>query len=163
MITLVLGGTRSGKSALAEKIAAGDGAAVTYVATGWASDPAMEQRIAAHTARRPAHWTTLEVVARDLAPALLELEGTVLVDALGTWVAAHPDFKLDVTALIEALVTRNGDTIVVSDEVGLGVHPSTEVGQQFRDVLGSVNLAVAEVCDQVLLVVAGRVLPLERW
>jgi adenosyl cobinamide kinase/adenosyl cobinamide phosphate guanylyltransferase len=78
-------------------------------------------------------------------------------------VAAHPDFEVDVPPVVDALVRRAGDTIVVSDEVGLGVHPSTEIGQRFRDVLGLVNHAVAEVCDQVLLVVAGRVLPLERW
>jgi nicotinate-nucleotide--dimethylbenzimidazole phosphoribosyltransferase len=163
MITLVLGGTRSGKSALAEKLAAETGAEVTYVATGWASDSAMHDRIAAHQARRPEHWSTREVAAPDLADTLGQLNGTVLVDALGTWVAGHPDFDLDVGPLVDALVARIGDTIVVSDEVGLGVHPSTDVGQRFRDVLGSVNHAVADVCDQVLLVIAGRVLPLERW
>jgi adenosyl cobinamide kinase/adenosyl cobinamide phosphate guanylyltransferase len=163
MITLVLGGTRSGKSALAEKIATTSSHQVTYVATGWATDAGMEERIALHQARRPEHWATVEVIASELADVLARLEGTVLVDALGTWVAAHPDFEVDVPPVVDALVRRAGDTIVVSDEVGLGVHPSTEIGQRFRDVLGLVNHAVAEVCDQVLLVVAGRVLPLERW
>jgi adenosyl cobinamide kinase/adenosyl cobinamide phosphate guanylyltransferase len=63
---------------------------------------------------------------------------------------------------VAALRGRSGDTVVVSEEVGLGVHPSSEVGRKFRDVLGTANQAVAELADRVLLVVAGRVLPLER-
>ena len=86
----------------------------------------------------------------------------VLVDALGTWVAAHPDLDPDIDGLVAALVARRGDTVLVSDEVGLGVHPSTEIGRRFRDVLGGVNTAVADVADDVLLVIAGRILPLPR-
>jgi adenosylcobinamide kinase/adenosylcobinamide-phosphate guanylyltransferase len=163
VITLLLGGARSGKSALAERIAARD-PAVTYVATGWASDSEMKARIEAHRSRRPLHWITVEMASpSDLPTALTAAEGTVLLDALGTWVAGHLDFQIDTTAFIDALVGRRGDTIVVSDEVGLGVHPSTEVGQHFRDALGTLNHAVADVADEVLLVVAGRVLPLPRW
>jgi adenosylcobinamide kinase/adenosylcobinamide-phosphate guanylyltransferase len=87
----------------------------------------------------------------------------VLVDALGTWVAAHADLAVDVDELLAVLRARDGDTVLVSDEVGLGVHPSTEIGRRFRDVLGDVNAAVAEHADDVLLVVAGRVLPLARF
>ena len=65
-------------------------------------------------------------------------------------------------ALLAALGARTGPTVLVSEEVGLGVHPSTEVGGRFRDALGSLNQAVAELADEVLLVIAGRVLPLER-
>jgi len=86
----------------------------------------------------------------------------VLVDTLGTWVAAHADLRPDVHRLLAALLARRGDTVIVSDEVGLGVHPSTEVGRRFRDVLGDVNTAVADAAGEVLLVVAGRVLPLVR-
>ncbi len=68
----------------------------------------------------------------------------------------------DADALCHALAHRDGPTVVVSEEVGLGVHPSTEAGRAFRDVLGDVNRAVADVADEVLLVVAGRVLPLAR-
>jgi len=89
-------------------------------------------------------------------------EGTVLVDALGTWVAAHGDLDPDIDGLVAAIVARRGDTVLVSDEVGLGVHPSTEVGRRFRDVLGGVNTAVADVADDVLFVIAGRILPLPR-
>jgi adenosyl cobinamide kinase/adenosyl cobinamide phosphate guanylyltransferase len=164
VITLVLGGTRSGKSAVAERLVAGAGS-VTYVATGQVTDDAMAARIAAHRDRRPATWTTIEAGAA-LVDALADARGTVLVDSLGTWVAAHPDLTVDVAGLCGALTTRRatatGDTVLVSEEVGLGVHAPTEVGRRFTDVLGEVNRAVADVADRALLVVAGRVLPLDR-
>jgi adenosyl cobinamide kinase/adenosyl cobinamide phosphate guanylyltransferase len=163
VITLVLGGARSGKSAVAERLAAADGGPVTYLATGSAepSDSAFAARIAAHRLRRPTSWTTVECGA-DLAAALAAAEGLVLVDALGTWLAAHHDFDADIDALLAALRARTAPTILVSEEVGLGVHPSTDLGGAFRDALGSLNQAVAELAGDVLLVVAGRVLPLER-
>jgi adenosylcobinamide kinase/adenosylcobinamide-phosphate guanylyltransferase len=163
VIALVLGGSRSGKSAVAERWVATLPEPVTYVATSVVDpgDASFAARIDAHRRRRPAGWSTLEVGC-GLAPALATLEGTVLVDALGTWVAAHDDFAVDVGELVAALRARPGDTVLVSDEVGLGVHPSTEVGGRFRDTLGTVNAAVADVADRVALVVAGRVLPLER-
>ena len=164
VITLVLGGTRSGKSALAERITASLSPPVCYVATGWAGDDAdLAERIAAHRARRPADWATVEAGA-DLVPALLDNpDGTVLVDALGSWVARHDDLVVDATALVDALSARRGDTVVVSEEVGLSVHPATEVGRRFVDILGGLNRHVAAVADDVLLVVAGRVLRLERF
>jgi adenosyl cobinamide kinase/adenosyl cobinamide phosphate guanylyltransferase len=161
MITLVLGGAGSGKSALAERLVAGSGPVVTVLATGVATDDDMAARIAAHQARRPPGWPTVEA-ASHLAPALTATPGPVLVDSLGTWVAAAPEFDVDVEGLCQALAGRDDDTVVVSDEVGLGVHPSTSVGRRFRDVLGRVNQSVADVADDVLLVVAGRVLPLGR-
>ncbi|MBW3546840.1 MAG: bifunctional adenosylcobinamide kinase/adenosylcobinamide-phosphate guanylyltransferase [Actinobacteria bacterium] len=162
MITLVLGGSRSGKSAVAERLAGRRGLPVTYVATAVADpgDADLASRIATHRARRPPAWATREAGA-DLPAVLRAAPGTVLVDALGTWVAAAPDLVVDTDALCAALVERAGDAVVVSDEVGLGVHPATEVGRRFRDVLGELNQAVAAVADEVLLVVAGRTLPLE--
>jgi adenosylcobinamide kinase/adenosylcobinamide-phosphate guanylyltransferase len=153
-VTLVLGGARSGKSAFAER-RAGPGS-VTYVATGDGAD--MPERVAAHRARRPSTWTTIEAV--DLVGVLSSVVGTVLVDSLTTWVAGAAGFEVDIDELCRALSSRSGDTVVVSDEVGLGVHPSTEVGRAFRDALGLVNQAVAAVADEVLLVVAGRALVL---
>jgi adenosyl cobinamide kinase/adenosyl cobinamide phosphate guanylyltransferase len=100
----------------------------------------------------------------DLVGALDSLdENTVaLVDSLGTWVGAQPDLAVDIEGFVATLRTRSGPSVLVSDEVGLGVHPSTEAGLRFRDALGELNLAIAEVAHDVLLVVAGRVLPLER-
>ena len=155
-VTLVLGGARSGKSSVAERLV-GDGV-VTYVATAVAAD--MPERVAAHRGRRPAHWATVET--QDLLEALCHTAGTVLVDSLTAWVAGAPEFTVNTDGLCRVLAEREGDAVVVSDEVGLGVHPSTEVGGLFRDALGLVNQAVAAVADEVLLVVAGRALQLHR-
>jgi adenosyl cobinamide kinase/adenosyl cobinamide phosphate guanylyltransferase len=161
MITLVLGGTRSGKSEVAELLAAGTADRVTYVATGTPSDADMATRIAAHRARRPTGWVTLEATT-DLPRVLTTIDGTAVVDSLGSWVAAHADLAPDVAGLSRALATRAADTIVVSEEVGLGVHAPTEAGRRFADALGELNRAVADMADEVWLVVAGRVLPLGR-
>ena len=160
MITLVLGGARSGKSALAERLATRSGAPVTYVATAYVgADEDLAARVAAHQLRRPRAWTTIEC-GPDLARVLRDVSGTVLVDSIGTWLAALPAMEPDVEALCAAIEHRGSDVILVSDEVGLGVHPSSDVGRQFRDQLGTLNQSLARVADHVLLVVAGRVLPL---
>jgi adenosyl cobinamide kinase/adenosyl cobinamide phosphate guanylyltransferase len=161
VITLVLGGARSGKSEVAERLAAELPSPVLYFATAVVEDDDdLAARVAAHRDRRPSEWKTIEAGA-DLAGALRSAhDGTVLVDALGPWVAGHRDFVVDARALVEALTSRVGDSVVVSEEVGLGVHPSTEAGRRFRDALGELNRAIADIADEVLLVVAGRVLPL---
>jgi adenosyl cobinamide kinase/adenosyl cobinamide phosphate guanylyltransferase len=161
VIVLVLGGARSGKSAVAEKLATdlADREPVTVLATAVVGDDDMAARVAVHRARRPEGWVTVET-GPDLVAALAASPGVTLVDALGTWVAAAPDLSVDGAGLCTALARRDADTVVVSEEVGLGVHPATEAGRRFRDVLGLLNQAVAATADQVLLVVAGRTLAL---
>jgi adenosyl cobinamide kinase/adenosyl cobinamide phosphate guanylyltransferase len=162
-ITLVLGGARSGKSEVAEVLAARGGVPVTYIATASVrDDPGWDERVAAHRRRRPESWATLEV-GEALVEALAACRGTVLIESLGTWIAASDGFDADVEGLVGALAARDGHTIVVAEEVGLGVHPSTEVGGRFRDALGKANRAVADISDEVLLVVAGRILRLESF
>jgi adenosylcobinamide kinase/adenosylcobinamide-phosphate guanylyltransferase len=166
VIVLVLGGARSGKSEVAEAWAsrsAGDGGHVVYLATADRSgaDPQMAGRIEEHVRRRPAHWSTRELApGGDLGAALRAEDAVVLVDSLGTWVAGQDEFAVDVEHLTAALVGREGDTILVSDEVGLGVHPYSEAGRHYRDSLGVLNKAISAIADEVLLVVAGRVLRL---
>jgi adenosylcobinamide kinase / adenosylcobinamide-phosphate guanylyltransferase len=162
VITLVLGGARSGKSAVAERLAGALPPPVTYLATATVDpgDSDHAARVAAHVGRRDPSWTTVEVGA-GLVEALRTTTGTVLVDSLGTWVASMLDRADAVGELADVLARRTGDTVLVSEEVGMGVHPSSAVGRRFRDALGELNVAVAEVADEVLLVVAGRVLPLE--
>ena len=155
MITLVLGGARSGKSALAERLAAERAGPVTYVATATVTDDDMAARIAVHRARRPSEWSTVEA-GRDLVRALRGAAGTALVDSLGAWVAATPGLEVDADALAHTLEGRSGDTVVVSEEVGLSVHPESDIGRRFVDVLGTVNQRVAALADEVVLVVAGR-------
>jgi adenosyl cobinamide kinase/adenosyl cobinamide phosphate guanylyltransferase len=160
VITLVLGGARSGKSEVAEELTSRHRSPVTYVATMvTADDPDLEARVAAHRLRRDRTWTTVEA-GDDLTGLLNRLDGTVLVDSLGPWVAGQAQMGADGYALCAALRTRNGDTVLVSDEVGMAVHPTTDEGLRFRDALGTINRAVSSVADRVYLVVAGRVLPL---
>jgi adenosylcobinamide kinase/adenosylcobinamide-phosphate guanylyltransferase len=158
LITLVLGGARSGKSAVAERLV-GDGPG-TYVATGTATDDGMATRIAAHRARRRPTWRTIEESGPGLPKILADAVGPVLLDSLTAWMAAAPGFAVDAGELCMALTERHGDTVVVSDEVGLGVSPSTAAGNTFRDALGLLNQQVAAAADEVILVVAGRTLRL---
>lgn len=172
MKVLVTGGVRSGKSRHAESLLA-DEPAVRYVAPGPVRDDAdWQARIAAHRARRPEHWTTEET--GDLAAALAA-NGAVIVDCLGTWLtrlvddagmwdASVPDLAAYVDsavgAALEALSVAAGTVVLVTNEVGMGVVPEHRSGRVFRDLLGSVNQRFGAVCDEVHLVVAGRVLRL---
>lgn len=163
MITLVLGGTRSGKSVVAERIAAESSVPVTYVATARLdpTDADHAARIDRHRSRRPPAWDTIECpVAEDLPALLRQTEGTALVDSLGTWITGHPALTPDVAALVAALQSRDGDTVVVSEEVGMSPHAPTELGRRFTDALGEANHSISAVADRALLVVAGRALEL---
>lgn len=167
MRVLVTGGVRSGKSRHAESLLSG---AVTYVAPGPVRDDAdWAARIAAHRARRPAAWTTLET--GDLAAALA-VDGPVLVDCLGTWLTRLVDDAglweapvAEAVSYVDAATTAaiaalRDDVVLVTNEVGLGVVPEHRSGRLFRDLLGAVNQAFGAACDEVHLVVAGRVLRL---
>lgn len=158
MITLVLGGARSGKSSVAEGLCRGP---VVYIATyvDDGGDPDMANRVAEHRARRPLEWTTVETDDAVAAVRSAPRDAPLLLDSLTTWAGLG---DVDGPGLAAALNARPGDAVVVSDEVGLGVHPSTEAGRLFRDRLGELNRQVADVADRVLLVVAGRVLELGR-
>lgn len=165
-MSLVLGGTRSGKSEYAESLVKALPGPVTYMATAVVGDdPDFARRVEVHRRRRPEGWTTAEVGA-ELVEALGRTEGSALVDSLGTWVAGSwssaDGFAADSDGLCRVLRERRGHTVLVSEEVGLGVHPPTEAGRQFADALGHLNRAVAGVADDAVLVVAGRVLRLDR-
>ncbi|GIE96758.1 bifunctional adenosylcobinamide kinase/adenosylcobinamide-phosphate guanylyltransferase [Paractinoplanes rishiriensis] len=165
---LVLGGIRSGKSAFAEALVA-DATSVRYVATavGGEDDPEWLDRIEAHQRRRPQTWSTEETGADPTRLAALLTEAkpddTLLVDDLGGWVtglldpARQPnDDQADVAALAAAVRACTARVVLVSPEVGLSLVPTTPVGRAFTDALGTTNEALAEVCDRVAFVVAGR-------
>jgi adenosylcobinamide kinase/adenosylcobinamide-phosphate guanylyltransferase len=163
---LVLGGARSGKSAHAESLV-GDRDDVIYLATSVPvpGDDEWAQRLAAHRARRPSGWTTLETTA----PSDLLRGGTILVDSVTTWVAALMDetgvwagepgaaerLAARCDALVNAWAMTPAHVVAVSDEVGLGVVPETSSGRLFRDTLGAVNQRLAGTADEVWFVVAG--------
>lgn len=172
---LVLGGVRSGKSRLAERIAARFDR-VVYVAPGPvpdAHDAEWAARVATHQAQRPASWQTVET--GDVPAAIRSADAPcVLVDCLGTWVTrvlddtgawddrlrAETELARATAELADAVAHTPSTVVLVSNEVGWGVVPAHASGRLFRDALGRLNQAMAEVADQVLLVVAGRVLDL---
>lgn len=167
MLTLVLGGTRSGKSEFAERLAMESKVpCVSYVAAGGlaegtgseSADGDWIRKVETHRQRRPASWITIEVVpGADLAAVLEDCTGTILVDSLGPWLAGVRNFVVDIDALVEQLTKAERRMIVVSDEVGLGVHPQFESGRQFREALGVLNRRISSVATNAYLVVAGRV------
>jgi adenosylcobinamide kinase / adenosylcobinamide-phosphate guanylyltransferase len=162
-LTVLLGGARSGKSALALRLAAAH-EPVVFVATAEARDDEMATRIEHHRRERPAEWLTVEEPLR-LRPAI---EGappgaTLVIDCLSLWVAnllERGEPVDDGAAAVAA--ARPGLTIAVSNEVGLGIVPATPLGREYRDVLGRVNALWANAAERAYFVVAGRTLPLER-
>ena len=167
MRALVLGGVRSGKSAYAESLVAGR---VAYVATAPARDDAdWALRIAAHRARRPASWSTVEAGGdpKLLVDAVRAAEPgcSLLVDDVGNWLTSALDVTggweqpaaLDavVFELVDAVARCRAPLVLVSPEVGWGVLPATRAGRIFADAQGRLNQRLAAACDQVTLVVAG--------
>ncbi len=169
-LTFLLGGARSGKSRLAVRMATGWAGPVVFLATAEARDADIAERIERHRQERPAEWETLEAPL-DLTDALSAAPGEafVVVDCLTLWVSnmleAGRSADLVEEAAREAAAVAAGraaPTVVVSNEVGLGIVPGRAVGRAFRDVLGVVNAAFAAEAEPAYLVVAGRVLGLER-
>jgi adenosylcobinamide kinase / adenosylcobinamide-phosphate guanylyltransferase len=168
-LTFLLGGARSGKSTLATELASSSGGRVTVIATGEARDAEMAARIASHRAERPAAWRTVEEpLELEAALAAVPAESAVIVDCLSLWVAnliERGDDDGDVEAFSERVADvarkRTPPTIVVSNEVGLGIVPASPLGRRYRDVLGRVNAQWAAVADEAALVVAGRKLRLQ--
>ena len=176
-LILITGGARSGKSALAERLAM-RGERVLFVATAEALDDDMARRIAAHRGSRPAEWDTLEE-PRSLPEAIRRKAvgadsayDTIIVDCLTIWVSnllllhegnADAEARIVETAekLLDARASSDARWIVVTNEVGLGVVPSSSLGRVYRDALGRVNSLVASRADKVYLMAAGLALDLK--
>jgi histidinol-phosphate/aromatic aminotransferase/cobyric acid decarboxylase-like protein/adenosyl cobinamide kinase/adenosyl cobinamide phosphate guanylyltransferase len=187
-LILVLGGTRSGKSAVAERLAAAAGGPVRYLATAPTGEDGDHERIALHRSRRPASWETVEIAAlQDLALPVKDAgSSTVLLDGLGAWLAGvlHGAGLLDddgrrddpanaidgaaalagiehaVAALADAACDRDALTVVVGEESGMAPVAATRGTRRWVDLLGSAHQALAARADRVLLVVAGRAIDL---
>lgn len=163
----VLGGARSGKSALAERLARETGLARVYLATAQAFDAEMAARIARHRADRGEGWRTVEA-PHDLAGALARVDGeacVVLVDCLTLWLSnrmlAGADVEAESAQLCTALAAMRAPVVAVSNEVGFGIVPDTALGRRFRDAQGRLNQQVAALADLAVLVVAGLPLVLK--
>ena len=164
--TLVLGGSRSGKSGFAESLL-DEQAPVDYLATAadQPGDAEWAARVAMHRQRRPESWRTIETA--DIAAVLTADGPPVLIDSITTWLArtmddgegwgAGPSDEVDarLDALCSAWAMTGRRVVAVSDEVGSGIVPPTESGRRFRDALGLLNQRLAAAADEVQLVVAG--------
>lgn len=165
-LSLVLGGARSGKSRYAEALVADLPPPWIYVATGRAGDEEMRRRIAAHRARRNRSWRTVE--APVALGEVLDAAGAapVLVDCLTLWLTnlllGEHEIEAAVRALEEALDRRAGPTVLVGNEVGLGIVPENALARRFRDEAGLLHQRLAARADHVVLVAAGLPLVLKE-
>lgn len=161
MKQLILGGARSGKSALAEDLAGATDLEVIYIATATANDGEMQQRIAHHQQQRPAHWTTIEspyelteTLQQQAAP-----QRCLLVECLTLWLSNllcdARNTELAREALLKAVAELPGEIIFVSNEVGLGVIPMGSLSRQFVDESGRLHQSLAQQCDRVVFTAAG--------
>jgi len=169
-LVVFTGGARSGKSAAASRLAESHGSAVVVAVAGVAvDDTEMAARIEQHRADRPSAWTTMEVAGLPIAewlpavPAgavlLLDCLGTLLSDVLwgdGKQLTDETEAETLAHALTDALAARAGDTIIVTNEVGMGVVPVSTSGRLFRDVLGRANARLVAHADAAYLVVCGH-------
>ena len=160
VVTLVLGGARSGKSRYAETLVEAAGAGL-YLATAQAFDGEMEERIRLHKERRGDLWTTHEEPL-NLAQAIAEQSGSnhmVLVDCLTLWLSnlmeAGKNVDAESAGLCETLKDAKGPVVLVSNEVGMGIVPENALSRAFRDHQGRLNQAVAAAADKVVFVAAG--------
>lgn len=157
-LSLVIGGARSGKSALAERLVRAARLPLTYIATAEAWDAEMAERIAQHRTDRGADWHTVEA-PRDLAGALATARGAVLVDCATLWLTntmlAEADLAAETATLLAALAGHPGPVVVVSNEVGWSIVPENALARRFRDEQGRLNQRLAGVSDLVLGVMAG--------
>lgn len=160
-ITLVTGGARSGKSALAERLCARHSGPRIYIATAQGLDTEMIDRIAIHRARRGAGWRTVEA-PRDLSRALryTDGQGVRLVDCLTLWLA-NCGGSVDMAALTVTLRQMQSPVVLVTNELGAGIVPADPATRSFRDAHGWMNQAVADIADQVWMAVCGQPLRLK--
>ena len=163
MKTLILGGVRSGKSRLAERIALLSGRQVVYVATATAGDEEMARRIEGHRSRRPRDWMLVEE-SLELGRVIAASAGSarcLVVDCLTLWLTnllVNPDPSLlqsEREALLETLQELAGDIILVGNETNMGIIPLGEISRRFCDEAGSLHQELAARCDRVILTVAG--------
>lgn len=157
-LSLIIGGARSGKSRLAERLAYASNLPRSYIATAEVWDDEMRDRIAQHVADRGDDWLTIEA-PRDVTGALARAKGVVLIDCATLWLTnvmlAEGDIRAETATLIAALRAHPGPVIIVSNEVGWGIVPDNALARSFRDEQGRLNQRLAEVADLVVGVMAG--------
>lgn len=172
MIHLISGGSRSGKSRYAERLAAQHEGPVRYIATAEVCDEEFAERVRQHRLQRPGHWTVIEA-ERGLAELVLahdQEDGLLLVDCLGMWLMRffrsddqfdEMDFVQERQWLLEAIVAVQGQLLLVTNEIGWGVMPVGSMTRRYADLLGRLNQDIAAHCPRVTLIACGLPLPLK--
>ena len=177
-LIVVVGGRKSGKSRLAARLAGDTVAPVTYVACAEVQDEEFGARVARHKADRPSDWTTVETF--DLLDVLADTPGTVIIDALDTWLLhrmeqaalftddavnddAVDELLGEVDAIARAAADRPALTVLVAGTVGDGIHPMGAANRRYLDLHGLALQALSDAAEQVLVTVAGRVLQASRF
>ncbi|NEX47550.1 bifunctional adenosylcobinamide kinase/adenosylcobinamide-phosphate guanylyltransferase [Rhodobacter sp. ETT8] len=159
-LTLVIGGARSGKSRLAERLVTATGRPRCYIATAQAFDAEMQARIDQHRTDRGPDWQTLEAPT-DIATALAACDpgSAILIDCATLWLSNHllagHDLDAAGTTLVQALTTHAAPIVIVSNEVGWGIVPENALARQFRDAQGRLNQQIAARAGSVIGVMAG--------
>ena len=159
---IFLGGTRSGKSLVAEQAIASGHSEICYLATApraWAlSDPDFAARVAGHQERRGANWRSVELdAAGDIYDLIENADIPTLVDSVGGWLAHDVDFVPDFIRLEQAIRRCSVPLSFVAEEAGLSVHPESKAARRYVDLLGQANQAISSCVDRVFFVAAGRV------
>jgi adenosyl cobinamide kinase/adenosyl cobinamide phosphate guanylyltransferase len=168
-LTVLLGGARSGKSSLAARMGERHGGEVAYIATSphIVGDADLDDRIANHRAERPAEWTTIEEQV-DLQSAISNAgDAFVIIDCLTLWLnnmihygRGDSEIRDASRSALTAIASRTAPSVVITNEVGLGIIPDNELARRYRDELGRLNQSWVAASDQAWLMIAGRALPL---
>lgn len=173
-LILVTGGARSGKSHFAEKLAEQSGKSIAYLATAQVLDAEMAERVALHQARRGPHWTTYDAafLAKDRLIEAAQHHEIILFDCLTLHVTnlllaagAQADssvLRQNLGELLQAIQCSGRTVIMVTNEVGSGIVPENALARQFRDWAGWANQMVADVADQVFLVICGQAVDVKK-
>ncbi|MDA9981580.1 bifunctional adenosylcobinamide kinase/adenosylcobinamide-phosphate guanylyltransferase [Gammaproteobacteria bacterium] len=163
MKTLILGGVRSGKSRLAERLAVESGGPVTYLATAQPGSREMAARIEAHRARRPDNWTVIEapLYLTEALNRQRQGSGCLVIECMTMWLTnllGHADADLlerEYRSFLDTLPGLSGEVLIVSNETNMGVIPLGELSRRYCDVAGTLHQELASLCDRVILTVAG--------
>jgi adenosylcobinamide kinase/adenosylcobinamide-phosphate guanylyltransferase len=168
-LIFITGGARSGKSAFAQKLANRLSKKVTYIATAQARDKEMELKIKFHRKNRPPHWKTIEREKgiAEILPQVAKKSKVILLDCLTILISnlllnGRKNILKEIRQLVNKTKKIEATVLIVSNEVGMSIVPDNKLARRFRDIAGRANQIVAQVADEVYLVIAGIPVKLEE-
>ena len=167
-LIFITGGARSGKSALAQKLANNLSKKVIYIATAGARDKEMELRIKIHRKNRPSHWKTVEREKNvtEVLSRIAKKSEVILLDCLTLLISnlllsGEKKILKEIRQLVDEIKRVKATVLIVSNEVGMGIVPDNKLARRFRDTAGRANQIVAQSADEVYLVVSGMTIKIK--